>query len=127
MLDQIRTAKARSALEGKAPMGWAIGYPCTARLESVASGAWQPAQVTAVTPDGQFQIAWDGAGGAGMGGAATVRREDCRPRDRGVRAIALQCCDHTHSARLHAGLERSKRMCDAHVAAAAASAECVLC
>ena len=78
VLSQIRSAKARSALEGHAPMGWAIGFPCLARD---ASGHWAAAQVSAVTADGSFTVAWDG----GDGGSVTVHKADCRPRDTGVR------------------------------------------
>ena len=81
VLDQIRSAKARSALEGSAPMGWAIGYPCLARD---AGGQWQPATVAAVTADGHFQVSWQDAA-AGM---AVVHKVDCRPPDTGVRSSA---------------------------------------
>jgi hypothetical protein len=77
VLDQIRVAKARSALEGNAPMGWAIGFPCAARD---ASGHWSPASVTAVTPEGYFQILWKD----GTGVPVTMHKADCRPRDAAV-------------------------------------------
>jgi hypothetical protein len=77
VLDQIRVAKARSALEGHAPMGWAIGYPCVARDPS---GHWAPATVSAVTPEGYFQIVWEGSSGAPV----TMHKADCRPRDAAV-------------------------------------------
>lgn len=78
VLSQIRSAKARSALEGHAPMGWAIGFPCMARD---SSGRWAAAQVAAVTADGSFTVTWDGDGGE----TATVHKTDCRPRDTAVR------------------------------------------
>ena len=85
VLDQIRAAKARSALEGSAPMGWALGFPCLARD---SAGHWQPAQVRAVTADGQFEVAWDGSGGVSSdGGTTVVHKVDARPRDTGVRSV----------------------------------------
>jgi hypothetical protein len=81
VVDHIRAAKARSALEGHAPMGWAIGYACLARD---SGGCWAAATVTAVTADGHFQVLWLEGSEVGV-----VHKVDCRPQDTGVCPLLL--------------------------------------
>eukprot|EP00892_Ulva_mutabilis_P009372 jgi/Ulvmu1/6807/UM031_0010.1 len=74
VVDQIKSAKARSALDGRAPPGWAIGHNCLARG---SSGQWEPGKVAAVSPAGGFLIAFD----AQPGIPVEVHRADAKPRD----------------------------------------------
>jgi hypothetical protein len=74
VVDQIRYAKARSALEGRAPAGWALGYDCLARG---AAGAWELARVTGVTPAGGFKVEFT----ATPGQTHEVHRADVKPHD----------------------------------------------
>lgn len=89
VVDHIRAAKARSALEGHAPMGWAIGYACLARD---SGGHWDVATVTAVTADGHFQV--QRHEGSAL---EEVHKVDCRPQDTGVR-FRSSCCSYFQQA-----------------------------
>ena len=74
VVDQIRCAKARSALEGRAPAGWALGYDCMARGPA---GAWHLARVTGVTPAGGFKVEFKSSPGQ----VEEVHRADVKPHD----------------------------------------------
>jgi hypothetical protein len=86
VIDQIRYAKARSALEGRAPAGWALGFECLARGPA---GKWEAARVTAVTQLGNFRVEFEGNEGA----IEEVHRADVKPRDSTVR---IQCTALVH-------------------------------
>lgn len=74
VVDQIKSAKARSALDGRAPPGWAIGHNCLARG---ISGQWEAGKVAAVSPAGGFLIEFDSQPGVPV----EVHRADAKPRD----------------------------------------------
>jgi hypothetical protein len=74
VIDQIRYAKARSALEGRAPAGWALGYECLARGPA---GTWELARVTGVTASGGFRVEF----AASPGQVDEVHRSDAKPHD----------------------------------------------
>lgn len=88
VVDQIKSAKARSALDGRAPPGWAIGHNCLARG---VSGQWEAGRVAAVSPAGGFLIEFD----AQPGVPVEVHRADAKPRDFKVLIplpVVATCC-----------------------------------
>lgn len=90
VIDQIKSAKARSALDGRAPPGWAIGHNCLARG---ASGQWERGKVAAVSPAGGFLIEFDSQPGVPV----EVHRADAKPRDFKVQiAKHLPVADAAH-------------------------------
>lgn len=97
VVDQIRYAKARSALEGRAPAGWALGYDCLARGPS---GAWEVARITGITPTGGFRVELT----ASPGQIEEVHRADVKPHDSKVclrTEIFLQHFKHVTSGAHH--------------------------
>lgn len=74
VLAQIAAAKARSALEGRGPLAWAIGGQCQARY---SDGQWYPATILEVVADEQYVVQWDGWNGT----TERVHISDAKPRD----------------------------------------------